>query len=333
VTLHPDVPSLLRAHGLQGAVETPIAHDGFSGARMSRLEHEARRYLVKRTSWADDWLMRHSHDREGREALFAASTAGGAPAPGVRTPYVGAARDGTGFAILMQDIGALLLPPAGVLAVGEADRVLAALASLHATADTDTPRTALCGLDERVTILSPSASDELQSAGIDFGAVRGWQEFDRLAPRATRTVIHSIFEDPRSFCAWAAGQPPALLHGDAKLANMGMDSDDVWMFDWSMVMRGPVGTELGWFVAVNASRLPWSPAETLDRYHRIALAQETAPDDHNESLWAEQHALAVLTGMLVLGWGKALDAAGGRADEFAWWCEMTARAGDAFGLR
>jgi hypothetical protein len=50
-----------------------------------------------------------------------------------------------------------------------------------------------------------------------------------------------------------------------------------------------------------------------------------------DAQWPVQaHALAV-SGLLLYGWGKALDAEAGRPDELRWWCERAAEAARAFG--
>jgi hypothetical protein len=94
----------------------------------------------------------------------------------------------------------------------------------------------------------------------------------------------------------------------------------VWLLDWALVTRAPVAVELAWFLAVNSGRLPESLDATLDRY---AVHLERALGAHRwpQARWREQRAVVFLSGLLMYGWGKALDAEGGRPDELRWWCE------------
>jgi phosphotransferase family enzyme len=317
----PDVASLLAAHGVSGS-EVACASNGYSGARITAIECEGNRYLLKRVRYTDDWIMQVVGDRECREAHFAVSPLVARMPAHVRVPTLGAARDGDGFALLMGDITPLLLPEEGILTADTVGRVLAALAEMHAAFwDDDSD----AGFDlsltaQRIRMTGPSVGEMLLARGIDIGFSRGWQRFDALAPSGVAPVVRRLLDDPAPILDALSKLPSTLLHGDAKFGNMGVDGDDLWLFDWAIVLRAPVAFELAWFLAVNSSRLPWSLDETMERYrahleHALGAARYAVAD------WPAQQAATMLIGLMLYGWGKALDADDGRPQELAWWCE------------
>ena len=129
------LPDLLAEHGLTDAPEAAFANDGWSGASLTRLVRpsDGAAFVLKRTSWAVDWIARSTRDHALREG-FIAATPLPLPEPLV-APYLGAAADGTAVAMLMPDLSDRLL--GWELGEGPADaagieRILAAVARLHA---------------------------------------------------------------------------------------------------------------------------------------------------------------------------------------------------------
>ena len=95
---------LLAEHGLTGVGEMPFANDGWSGASLTRLVRptDGTAFILKRTSWAVDWIARSTRDHALREGFIAAMPFP-LPEPLV-APYHGAAAEGTTVAILMPDL-------------------------------------------------------------------------------------------------------------------------------------------------------------------------------------------------------------------------------------
>src|SRR6476660_8841663 len=130
---------LLAAHGLTGRPERELATDGWSGATFSTLTDEAGRpFVLKRTSLDLDWIARATDDSELREGWLAARARSVAPSlPDGTLPYLGAAADGDGVAILMPDLSGDLIawdrPDEEPLDAAELERVLRTIAAIHAT--------------------------------------------------------------------------------------------------------------------------------------------------------------------------------------------------------
>ncbi|MDP9236523.1 MAG: phosphotransferase [Chloroflexota bacterium] len=331
--LYPDVASMLVAQGIT-ASEIDFPNDGYSGARLTSVEQGGQRYVLKRMRYADDWMMRWVGDTTCRDAQFAASPLAERLPDAVRTPALAAAHDGDGWAILSRDITPIMLPKDGVVDDCMLDTVLRAAATMHAyfwedpLADADFP---LLGQREHLTIVSPASGAILVDEGKDFGVARGWELFRDRAPRAAADLAFALFADMTPLLRALDRLPHTLIHGDLKFGNAGVESERLWLIDWANVSRAPAGLEIAWFLAVNSSRLPCSLDEVLARYGRM-LAEALGAPTFGAASWERQRAALAVCGLLLYGWGKALDAEDGRPDELAWWCERALEGAVVLGL-
>ena len=320
--LAPDIETLLAAYGIT-APERPLSHDGYSGAKITLIEQGGERYVVKRVRTADDWIMRVVGDTQSREAQIAASSLPAQLPDSIRMPTLGAARDRDGWALLMRDITPLLLTDEGPTVAADAlDRVLGAMADLHARfwgSHIEGHGVDFMAPDQWLGLLSPRTGEQLAREGRDFGVVRGWALFDETAPPAASALVQRLHRDAAPLLDLLRTLPKALLHGDFKFGNVGLDAEAVWLIDWAMSMHAPPAIELAWFLAANSSRLPCSLDETIELY-RAALAERLGRARFAEARWDVQRGVVAIWGLLVYGWGKALDAEAGRPDELRWWC-------------
>lgn len=331
-TTYPPLAELLDRHGLTGVDEEPFQADGWSGARMSRLiRGDGTSFVIKRDSLALDWIARVTGDVPGlREALLAHASPG-LPAP-VRLPHLGVGRDGDEVALLMPDLAATLLTWERPIDIPTLDRVLAALAALHATPWHHSVPSAFPWTDlrRRVLLLTRAAAARYEADGNWVGERfrTGWDAFDRHAPASTRELVARIDADPAPFLAILADLPTAGLHGDLKLGNVALAPDGAAdLIDWQMTLVAPVAVELGWFLVCNVAGLPLSPDEVLEQY-RLAAG---VPDGER---WARERDAAILVGLVLRGWRKGLDADAGLTtacgwsalDDLAWWSEAAVAA-------
>lgn len=313
---YPPLADLLAAHGLVGAAEEPLPNDGWSGARLTRLVRaDGAPFVVKRDSLALDWIARVTGDTPGLREAVLAHAAPVLPAP-VRLPHVGVATDGDLVALLMPDLTGSLLRWEVPVTVAEMDRVLDALAALHREPWHEQLPGSFPWTDlrRRVLLLTRGAAARYESEGNRVGMRfrQGWDAFDRHAPRAARTLIDRLFDDPEPLFNALEALPGAGLHGDLKLGNAALAGDrTVWMIDWQMTLVAPIAVELGWFLVCNVAGLPVPPDEVLERY-RLAAGH---PSD---ALWAAQRDLAIVVGLLLRGWRKGLDAEAGLVTAYGW---------------
>ncbi|HYU50344.1 MAG TPA: phosphotransferase [Candidatus Limnocylindria bacterium] len=360
-----ELAELVAAAGLTGVPEEPMPTDGWSGATFSRLRRaDGARFVLKRDAYAANWIVRATADVELREAVFAATVgAGGIEAPrSIHLPYLGAARDGEGAAILMPDLSGELIAwedrrPAVALDRAALTTVLDAIAGLHATPDALRPTGnvpgagPLCPLRERLLLLSRPSAMRYADEGTWVGArfLAGWDAFDRRASALARRLIESLSDDPAPLIAALGRMPSAGLHGDLKLSNVGLlPGRRVALIDWQMTLRAPIAVEVGWFLVSNVAILPLAPLAVLDAYRdavrrRVGRGGRAHPrgldrPDQDEIIgdWEAQADLAWIVGLLLRGWRKGPDAEAGVAhpsgvsavDDLAWWCAMAVQAAE-----
>lgn len=330
-----NLADLLAELDLQGLPEMPFPNDGWSGATLTQVRRGDDVFVIKRTSWAQDWIARATRDHALREG-FVANGQLPLPAP-FRAPYLGAARDDTAVAMLMPDLSRELITweredGAPTVTPETLDRVFGGLARLHAVPDPGVPEVAgdrpwpWCPPRERLTLLSRPSAAQFVIDGVAAGArfLAGWDAFDRHADAAARDLVDGLAADPTPLLAALARLPDAMLHGDLKLANVALLSDGgLALIDWQMVMRAPVAVELGWLLVSNSGALPEPPDVVLDRYFAAAGGADTPIGDRDAQI-----DLTWIVGLLLRGWRKGLDAEAGRrlasgasaSDDLAWWC-------------
>ncbi len=331
---------LLARHGLDGVREEPFPNDGWSGATMSLLRRaDGSRFVLKRDSPARDWIARSTRDGPIlREAWFAARGLA-LPSP-IRAPYLGAGLDGDDFTILMPDLTGVLFDWDAPISIENMDRVLNGIAALHAhtwtaSGELDGP---WCPVRERITLICRASLERPSPARDAVGdrILPGWDAFDQLAPEPARGLVARLGEDPQSLVDALARLPRTLIHGDLKLANVGIEADgSIDLVDWQMVSAAPVAVELGWFLVANVASLPLQPDAVVARYH-AALLRQGPLDQAIARDWEAQVDAAVLVGLLLRGWRKGADAAAGLTlasgvsarDDLAWWCDRALRAAD-----
>jgi phosphotransferase family enzyme len=348
---------LLGEHGLEHMPEHEFPNDGWSGATFTSLvDLYGRRYVLKRTSLARDWIARATRDDALREGWLAGLAPGTlAWVPHAAVPYLGAAADGDGVAILLPDLSNELIAwerPGHDPAIDRAtlDRVLGAMARLHArpwsrildgaTERNGDPPPPWCPLLERLTLLSPVAAAGYAADDNPVGArfLAGWDAFDRRASAAARELVETLAANPAPLAAALAPLPTVGLHGDMKLANVALLADgQVGFIDWQMTLRAPLAVELGWFLVSNSGSLPDPPDEVMGSY-RDALERDGGSSDPDaeghgaDALvgdWEHQLDLTWIIGLLLRGWRKGLDADAGAilpsgvhaVDDLAWWSE------------
>ncbi len=347
---------LLAEHGLAGLEERPFPTDGWSGATFTMLVRpsDGERFVLKRTSLDVDWIARATSDTELREAWLATRpTRDLAWMPGLTLPYLGAAADGDGVAILTPDLSTELIAwerPGHDPVVDRTtlDRVVRAIARLHALpwsealvswAEPGAAPQPWCPLEARMRLLSPRAAAAYAAEGNPVGdrVLEGWAAFRRVAPSAAIDLVDRLDADLRPLLAALAGLPDRGLLGDLKLATVALLPDDrLGFIDWQMTMRAPVAVELGWLLVSNSASLPVEP-ETFLADYRDALswdvdrwgAEGIAPGlDGLVGDWELQRDLTWIVGLFLRGWRKGLDAEAGAtlasgvnaADDLAWWC-------------
>ena len=340
--------------------EHEFPNDGWSGATFTSLvDGYGRRFVLKRTSLANDWIARATLDHGLREGWCAEVS----PAwlPRAVMPYLGAAADPEvtdGVVILTPDLSNELIAwerPGHdpVIDTATLERVLTAVARLHSlpvasltrTTDGEALDPPWCPVAERLTLLAPRSAAGYAAEGNPVGArfLAGWDAFRRRAGADAMDLIDRLEADPTPLVDALARAPAVALHGDLKLANVALlPGDQVAFIDWQMTMRAPIAVELGWFLVANSASLADPPVEVMAAYRRALDWNRwgyVEPGQDGSSVTGDWEATLDLTwivGLLLRGWRKGLDADAGitlpsgltAGDELAWWAQQATQAAD-----
>jgi aminoglycoside phosphotransferase (APT) family kinase protein len=136
------------------------------------------------------------------------------------------------------------------------------------------------------------------TAGLATLALRGWEMFDQCVPRDVADAVLALLGDVEPLANALRRRPCTLAHGDLATVNMAFAGDDLVLLDWSMPTVAPGAVDVARFVAGCSSVVALGREELLAGYRRAA---GPAYDD-------TAMRLALLSGLVWLGWNKALDA-------------------------
>lgn len=305
---------------------------GYSGSEFFRVTIEGAApqpsaYVVKRTVLSADWFSHRTRDRIGREAAVLSAPRLAGIHDIFSLPYEAVGVEEGRFALLMQDVSDWLLPDERTpLDRGDEELILETLARLHATYWQAPELNELDWLhrpEDFLYIMGPLDHDrENRSAGsarrVNELIRTGWREALELLPDATR---EALCRPPAEIAASWAHLPATLIHGDTKVANFALlPGSRVCALDWAFAGRAPCTFEIGWYLAVNSSRLSESKERTLLRYRSLLEAElEEVLDD---AVWGQLEEAGIVCGALMLLWAKGAAVAGGRPGaeaEWAWW--------------
>ena len=265
---------------LAGAVSSvPLSTvGGQSGSPLQRVTMaDGRVFIVKEVDTSLDWIMQATHD-EGRVAdLHQRGVFDDLPA-GVDSTIVAVEPSGDGWRLVMRDATAALLPDGLVLSRDLSKRFLSVAAAIH-SAFAGTEPMDLCSLADLYGFLSPKAAVE---HGADHLVPRlvldGWDRFPELVPADVGDAVLKILDDPASLAQRVEAFPATLVHGDLKIANLGLADDGVViLLDWgALTSWAPPAVDFAWYLAINAASIDATHDELLEDVRRASIA---GPDD------------------------------------------------------
>lgn len=296
-----------------------VAPDGKSGTRLERVTLDDGTVLVvKPVSPAWDWLMRATGDT-GRAFLLFHSGAMERVAKVIEHGVVAVEAEEGAWTIFMRDLSDALIPEDVLVSRPDSRRILAAAAALHDEFQ-GAQLEGLCTLKDRYAFLSPAtaAREEEGSDPVPKLIGRGWEIFFEAVPDDVSSAVAAILLDPGGLAGQLGSGRGTLIHGDLKLGNLGLLSDRVVAVDWGdRVGIAPPEVEFAWYLAINSSRIEATREQLIEDW------QEICGDGCDERALK----LALLGGLVQLGWNKALDAVdnhdaavrGRELEDLNWW--------------
>jgi hypothetical protein len=279
-------------------------HEGKSGAALERATmDDGRRLVVKRLSPATDLVMAMTGDEVGREYLLWSGGVLDRLPEGVGHAVVGGWVEPDGAVLLMRDLGPAVLTWAHRLDAEQCRWVLERVARLHDSFvgldAAEVPEGAATPLPDLLGLFAPTrlavhAGGQNPLADI---ALHGWDVFFDVVPPDVAGPVSQLLDDLGPLSASLLECPCTLTHGDLATVNMALETDELVLLDWSMPTLAPGAVDIARFVAGCSSVVDLS-REDLIRTYRAAC---------RSSYDEKAMRLALLGGLLWLGWNKALD--------------------------
>jgi Phosphotransferase enzyme family len=328
-------PEIIEA--LTGAVsaitKTLLSGIGYSASTLERIDVETiagctQSFILKHTKLNVDWLSQRTGDSIGREAAILGEKNLFKIWESIHCPYIAYAIEEGQIAVLTNNLSEyLFLDVREPIDLKTEAIILNTFASLHATF-WESPE-----IKKLDWLGKPHQYLETFGPGIHLtdsfapppdklldNMNQGWEIAFDLLPRE----IKSLFLQPaeKIFERWK-DMPTTLLHGDTKLSNMALMPDGrIAVFDWAFAGQGPCGIELGWYIAVNSTRLARKKEEVISTYRTFLESHLHYPIE--EKLWIRMVDLTVFTGAKMLLWNKALGYRAGTErgkNEWDWWIQ------------
>ncbi|MGH3336728.1 MAG: hypothetical protein ACRDOZ_12970 [Nocardioides sp.] len=292
-------PSELLHQAVDRSVLT--GHEGRSGAGLEHVRlADGTEYIVKRVTPASDLTLALTGGTVAREYLLWRSGALDRLPPGVGHAVVDGWVEGDTTVIVMHDLGDKVLTWRSCLSTDETDWVLGRVAAMHRRFLGSPPREVV-PLDRVLTIFAPERIRGLADEGNELAglACRGWDIFAQTVPADVAGPVLVLLEDPTPLVSALSTGPVTLAHGDLSTVNMARDDGSLVLLDWALATAAPGALDIAWLLAGCSSVLEPSREHVLATYAGLA-----GPAYDVRSL-----RLALLAGLLWLGWNKALDAA------------------------
>lgn len=310
----------------QIVARAPLGAAGASGNSLERVTLSDGRHLVcKHVSPDWDWLSRATND--GGRALWMWSNGLFDRVPAViEHATVAVEPTEAGWIVFMRDVSPAMVPKGAQLDRASLRQVLAATAELHfAFWGERVPE--LCSLQDRYLLNSPATVRREIARGHPVGPVleRCWEEFSTLVPHDVAAAIVAIAEQPALLAAQLDRCDQTLIHGDVRLANLGLLEDRIVLIDWGeRTGSAPAPVELASFLAFDARSFD-APKEDV-----IAEFRSLYGDRFDDRALQ----LALIGGLVQLGCFLVLDIVrdGGDAaratalPEVTWWAAAVAAA-------
>ena len=286
---------------LDGAVErVAIGEVGKSGASIERVRlPDGRLLVVKRVGPDSDLFMRVLGRRTYPELdLWQRGILDEIPPPATHSVVDGWV-DGDVTVLVMRDLGDRVLTWDDRLSRADCQRVLGAAAALHRTFEGRAPG-GLVPLADLLSLFAPQrVAPHADGSELVRTCLHGWELFaERVEPRVSEPVL-DLLAEPAPLVAAMQRCPCTLIHGDLATVNVALETHRVTLLDWAMPARAPGAVDVARFIAGCSSVVDASREEMLADYRAAA-----GPSYDGNAM-----RLAMLSGLIWLGWNKALDAA------------------------
>jgi Phosphotransferase enzyme family len=248
--------------------------EALSGARLERVVLADGRTLILKQLPADgDWLTRATQG-SGRLRKLWASGLLARVRPFVEHTIIDVQRVDRADVVVMLDATEDLLPARVPIPRDTSRVLLARLAAFH-DAFIDQPREELCSLGARYAMFAPAFHAADRGPGRHPLAARialGWELFAEHVDGDIVDAVFAIHGDGGERLALRLEHfSSTLLHGDAKLENLGLRGGGLVAIDWGdLTGFGPPEVDLAWYALKGAARIGCAPDVLFGDYQAAA---------------------------------------------------------------
>jgi len=280
-------------------------HEGKSGAGLERVRlADGRALVVKRFTPATDLTLALTGGEVGRElSLWTDGVLDRLP-EGVGHCVVDAWLEdetGTTFTVIvMRDLGDTVLNWDHRVSATTAAWMAGRVARLHHGFLGDPPD-GLVPVARVLDLFAPHRIAAHADAGIELLALalHGWEIFADVVPDDVAAPVLDLLADITPLADALSAGPVTLCHGDLATVNMAIEGDDLVLIDWAIPTAAPGALDVARFLVGCSQTLDVSREDFIDAW------AGAAGDAHDE----RSLDLALLGGLVWLGWNKALDVA------------------------
>jgi len=266
-TLFNSLEEMLVPATLSELLSQPVTHvnlqpaedlGGLAGGRLSHINTDIGRFVLKQMSHASDWLMYASNDLQCRSVTLWQYGLLDELQPHLAHKIIACARDGAGWAILMDDLTEGLFGGwDNQTSLKRLKVFLDRMAKSHATFWNDPrlhdSRLGLCDSAMRldVTSLTLAQNHPGDQRGVLPEWVReGWTIMESSLDKDVFVQLNQLRNDPQPLLDAMERYPYTLVHGDYRAANLAyLKPDQAVAFDWQMAARSLMTTDLVWFTS------------------------------------------------------------------------------------
>lgn len=309
------------------------AAEAYSSATLERVELATSEHLIFKHVPADgDWLSRATGGADRVRRLWESGLLGRIGDVVDHTVRGVQHVDGHDV-VVIRDASEDLIPPAVSVPRATSRRLLAGLAELRARSRSE-PVQPLCPIGARYAMFAP----QLHAADPGPGRhprrdtiLAGWEVFAERVDGAVVEAVFAVHRDSGGLEDRLGRFPATLVHGDAKLENLGLGRHGLVAIDWGELTGfGPAEIDVAWYALKGSSRIGVTPDEVFGDYEAVAgrLLERDALD------------LACIGSLAQMGFrfaaalagGDGPDAGAGAAVQLEWWVGRVRAALERAGL-
>ena len=279
------VEQMLAPNALSESLSKPVTyvdvypmngHSGLAGGQLSYVDTNSGRMVLKQTSMQSDWIMFSSADERCRSVALWQYGLLDQIHPQVEHEILGCARDGDGWAILMNDLTGCFYSWDKPIPPELRPVFLDSLARIHATFWNDPSlndtRLGLCDVATLIDQSSPTVAKKYVDGGLGVLPTwihDGWQVMEDLLDPDVFEQMNNIIENRQPLLNALSRYPSTLLHGDYRADNLAYPNYPA-VLDWQEASCALMTIDLAWFILQDFGRENIEKTEII-KYYRQQL--------------------------------------------------------------